>query len=193
MDDPAPSRYATPPARLTDEDATLVRIRPGQPWSREYVTRNLKNYPYWGARLLELEAVARGRGRSTFNEWSDEQQDKKVWWITLLAFVLSIIALILTGLSTGWAKNSLDAANQANVYASIASVGGDEAANLTSSFLSSLGCCCGSCQQGIPTVAENATTTSTMSLRTTRVVTVTATTLVTVTVTTILDVTLASV
>jgi hypothetical protein len=187
-----PPQYLPPQGGFDPDDNTLVALLPGQPGTHEYLTRSLRNYPYWGARLLELEDIARGQNPSTFNEWSDHRREVRNAWVTWVAFLFSIIALVFTILAAIWGLGSLNESKQANVYASHASVAGDQDANLTSSLLGSLGCCCGSCAHVTQAMTDNTTTTSVVSMRTTHVVTVTATTLVTVTVTTTIDVALTS-
>ena len=159
--------------------------------TREYLTRSLQNYPYWGARLLELEKIVRGQKPSTFNQWSQEQRDARVADITWWAFLLSAVVLIATILATAFGGVATEEAKKANVFAGIASVAADSNAGLMTSLVDNLSCCCATASTGFQTMTDNTTTTvGGESVVSASVVTVTATTLVTVTVTTIQDITL---
>jgi hypothetical protein len=159
--------------------------------TREYLTRSLQNYHYWGARLLELEEIVRGQKPSTFNEWSQERRDARVADITWWAFLLSAALLIATILATAFGGVATEEAKKANVFARIASVAADSNSGLMTSLVDNLSCFCATASTGFQTMTDNTTTTvSGESVVSASVVTVTATTLVTVTVTTMQDITL---
>jgi hypothetical protein len=159
-----------------------------------YLNRSLHNYPNWGARLLELEEVAKGQRPSTFNEWHQKKVRKRADNVALWAFILSAILLILTFIAVVPGFIAVREAKKANVYASIASTAADSGAAQTSSLLS-----CAVpyfCHDvgGNSTIPLTPTPTNSVfaSATTTSVVTITATAFTTATVTEIVNITLTT-
>jgi hypothetical protein len=144
MDDD-PNEEADDDSGESGSQAGPVQNQPPQPVQNHpadasvYLSRSLHSYPNWGARLLELEEVIKGQSPSTFNQWHEERRERIVSCVTIWAFILSVLLLILTIVTLVYGKKAADQAREANVYAGIASVGADSTGAQLSSFLTGCG------------------------------------------------------
>lgn len=71
----------------------------------EYATVELKQYPYWHERLVEIQRVYDSKTPTGYVQWWFDRRDRIQWatfWVAFTVFVLTVVFGVISSVTGIW-------------------------------------------------------------------------------------------